>query len=170
MNPHHDEPERLSDSDKHDSGLNAVVVRRATADDIEDIWPLARDFATSFTPRRAAFESTFPQLMSKPHTLLLVAVHAGEIRGYLLGHTHLTFLANAPIAWIEEVMVDSDARRLGIGTALITTAEEWAADEGCAYTSLASRRAAHFYLALGYDDSATFFKKTTPPTRARPER
>jgi hypothetical protein len=37
--------------------------------------------------------------------------------------------------------------------------ETWARDRGAAYVSLATRRASEFYLALGYDESAVFFRK-----------
>lgn len=82
------------------------------------------------------------------------------VAGYLLAHTHTTFLANGPVAWIEEVMVDQRIRRRGVGRALISAAESWACATGAKYVALASRRAGPFYLALGYEDSATFFKKT----------
>jgi hypothetical protein len=39
-------------------------------------------------------------------------------------------------------------------------AERWARASGAAYLALASRRAGPFYLALGYEDSAVFFRKT----------
>ena len=39
-------------------------------------------------------------------------------------------------------------------------AEDWAQSIGAAYLTLASRRAGIFYQALGYEDSATFYKKT----------
>jgi histone acetyltransferase (RNA polymerase elongator complex component) len=39
-------------------------------------------------------------------------------------------------------------------------AERWAQDYGAPYVSLASRRASDFYLSLGYEESATYFKKT----------
>jgi hypothetical protein len=38
-------------------------------------------------------------------------------------------------------------------------AEGWAREQDAAYISLATRRAANFYDALGYEDSATFFRK-----------
>lgn len=41
----------------------------------------------------------------------------------------------------------------------MAAAEDWARDAGAGYVSLASRRAGAFYLALGYEDSAVFFKK-----------
>ena len=37
--------------------------------------------------------------------------------------------------------------------------ESWAAAERCALVALATRRAAPFYRALDYEDSATYFRK-----------
>jgi GNAT superfamily N-acetyltransferase len=59
----------------------------------------------------------------------------------------------------EEVIVAERARRQRVGQALKTEAESWAASQGAAYVSLASRRAGDFYLALAYEDAATFYKK-----------
>ena len=42
-------------------------------------------------------------------------------------------------------------------------AEVWAAAAGAAYVALATRRAAPFYAALGYDESAAFFRKVLSP-------
>lgn len=48
------------------------VVRPARPEDGDRVWPLARDFATSFAPERAAFDATWEQLVVAPGTLLLV--------------------------------------------------------------------------------------------------
>lgn len=125
------------------------------------MWLLARDFATSFVPERAAFDATWEQLVAAPDTLLLVAeagVHG--VVGYLLANSHSTFLANGPVAWVEEVMVEQGVRRSGVGRRLMEHAEQWARSIGAAYLALASRRAGPFYLALDYEDSAVFYKKT----------
>ncbi|MGW5194764.1 GNAT family N-acetyltransferase [Kribbella sp. NPDC004138] len=141
--------------------MRPIVIRPARVDDGEHVWPLAQAFATSFAPERTAFDATWPQLVDVPDTLLLVAETAdGKIVGYLLGNTHLTFLANGRVAWVEELMVDESQRQQGIGRQLMERAEEWARATGAAYLALASRRAGAFYLALGYDDSAVFYKKT----------
>ncbi|WP_427889282.1 GNAT family N-acetyltransferase [Kribbella sp. GL6] len=138
-----------------------ISTRPARLDDADQVWPLARAFATSFTPERAAFDTTWPRLVDVPGTLLLVAENTGgRIVGYLLGNTHLTFLANGPVAWVEELMVDESRRGAGIGRLLMTHAEQWARTQNAAYLALASRRAGPFYQALSYKDSATFFKKT----------
>lgn len=137
-----------------------ATVRRATPDDADDVWPLARAFATSFVLDRTAFDRSYPDLLADAGSLVLFATTPDlGVVGYLLAHTHRTFLANGPVAWIGEVMVDEGVRRSGIGRALIAQAEDWARDAGAGYVSLASRRAGSFYLALGYEDSAVFFKK-----------
>ncbi|AEE45274.1 GNAT family N-acetyltransferase [Cellulomonas fimi] len=138
-----------------------VLVRPARPADAGAVWPLARDFATSFTPERAAFDVTWSSLGEAPGTLVAVAETPDRgIVGYLLGHLHPTFLANGPVAWVEELMVEESHRRCGVGRELMRHAEGWARDGGAAYVALASRRAGPFYVALGYDDSAVFFKKT----------
>lgn len=124
------------------------------------MWPLARDFATSFTPERRAFDATWQSLEAASSTLLAVAETSDQkIVGYLLANSHPTLLANGPVAWVEEVMVAESHRRSGVGRELIGYAETWARESGAAYIALASRRAGPFYLALGYEDSAVFFKK-----------
>ncbi|MDQ0635950.1 GNAT superfamily N-acetyltransferase [Arthrobacter pascens] len=45
---------------------------------------------------------------------------AGSVVGYLLAHCRATFLANGPVAWVEEIMVAERARRNGVGQALMT--------------------------------------------------
>lgn len=137
----------------------SVAIRPAVTADADALWPLVREFAVSFTPERDAFARTLPELLARPDTLLLVAEARGGVVGYLLASVHPTFLANGPVAWVEEVMVDADSRRVGTGSALMAAAERWAAERAAAYISLASRRAGEFYLALGYDDSAVYFKK-----------
>lgn len=143
---------------------SAVLVRRARATDLDGIWPLAREIATSYRVRREAFEATFDSLVRDPHALLLVAAVGDETCGYLLAHRHLAFFANGPLVWIEEVMVAEAFRRAGVGRSLMTEVESWASGLGAAYVSLATRRAGPFYRALGYDDSATFYRKVTAGT------
>lgn len=79
--------------------------------------------------------------------------------GYLLASCHLTFLANGPVAWVEEVMVHETHRRSGVGRELMGCAEDWAREMGAVDLALASRRAGSFYRALGYEDSAVFFQE-----------
>jgi GNAT superfamily N-acetyltransferase len=70
-----------------------------------------------------------------------------------------TFYANGPVGWVEEVFVRGQDRGRGTGRALMSAFEQWAADRGCALVALATRRAAPFYRALGYEQSATYYRK-----------
>ncbi|MFI2102100.1 GNAT family N-acetyltransferase [Isoptericola sp. NPDC019693] len=146
---------------------DTATVRPARHDDADALWPLARDFATSFQPRRDAFDVALPALLGRDDTLLAVVPEpATDVPlGYLLASTHLTFLANGPVCWVEEVMVDPAHRGRGLGAALMDHAERWAVSRGAAYVSLASRRAGPFYEALGYDGSATFYRRTVPSAK-----
>jgi GNAT superfamily N-acetyltransferase len=141
-----------------------MIVRPATAADADAVWSLVRDFATSFTPDRAAFDRVLPELLARDDVLVLVAELHGVagVVGYLLASEHPTFFANGPIVGVEEVMVAETHRRDGVGAALMAAAEAWALTRDAGYVSLASRRAAGFYLALGYTDSAVFYKKAAP--------
>jgi GNAT superfamily N-acetyltransferase len=136
-----------------------IEIRRATAGDADAIWPLTRDFATSFAPDRATFDHAFAALVARDDAFLAVGTTASGAIGYVLAVAHPTLFANAPVVWVEELMVSEVERRSGIGRALMDAVETWARDRGAAYVSLATRRASEFYLALGYDESAVFFRK-----------
>lgn len=138
----------------------AIEVRQARADDVEQLWPLVQNFATSFRPERSAFDLALSEMVDRVDTLVLAAVtDRGTIVGYLLGSFHGTFFANGPVAWIEELMVAEPVRRRGVASALLSSAEVWAKSIPCAYVALASRRASGFYLRNGYEESATFLRK-----------
>lgn len=136
-----------------------VAIRAATIADADQLWPLVRSFAGPFAPEHEAFVRILPELLSRDDTLLAVAETEGAPVGYLLASVHLALLANGPVAWVEEVLIAPDRRGAGLGARLMATAEAWAREHGAAYVALASRRAGDFYLALGYEDSAVFFKR-----------
>ena len=134
-------------------------VRRAEAGDIEDVAGLAAELALSFEFSRERFQVSYPALLAADDACLLLAVDASGIAGYLLGFRHLTFYANGPVAWVEEVVVRAADRGRGVGGALMSAFEQWAGSQGCALVALATRRAAPFYRAVGYEESAAYFRK-----------
>lgn len=136
-----------------------LLIRRAEKADADEVFALARDFGLTFRPEREAFDAALPELLANDSALLLVAVAEGRVRGYLLGFTHLTLFANGPVAWVEEAMVQSGSRRQGIGRSLLEEFERWARSREARYVAMATRRAPEFYHALGYEASATFFRK-----------
>jgi GNAT superfamily N-acetyltransferase len=134
-------------------------VRPAEAEDAEAVADLAAGLAQSFPFSRAGFGLSYPALLEDRDACLLLAADGEERLGYLLGFRHLTFYANGPVAWVEEVFVRGQDRGRGIGRALMSAFERWAAARDCALIALATRRAAPFYRALGYEESAVYFRK-----------
>jgi GNAT superfamily N-acetyltransferase len=134
-------------------------VRPAEAEDAEAVADLAAGLAQSFPFSRAGFGLSYPALLEDRDACLLLAADGEERLGYLLGFRHLTFYANGPVAWVEEVFVRGQHRGRGIGRALMSAFERWAAARDCALIALATRRAAPFYRALGYEESAVYFRK-----------
>jgi GNAT superfamily N-acetyltransferase len=142
-------------------GMGTAQIRSATEQDAAAVAVLAEDLAQSFEFDRARFDANYPALIGDDNACVLVAEAEGQLTGYLLGFRHLTFYANGPVAWVEEILVRSEHRQSGTGRALMSEFEDWAADNGCALVALATRRAKPFYLAIGYQESASYLRKLT---------
>jgi GNAT superfamily N-acetyltransferase len=136
-----------------------LTIRRADTGDVDEVAGLAGELAQSFRFSRERFQVAYPSLLADDGACLLLAVQGRERLGYLLGFRHLTFYANGPVAWVEKVFVRRQDRGRGIGQALVSAFEQWAAARGCGLIALATRRAASFYRALGYEESALYFRK-----------
>lgn len=143
-------------------------VRLARAGDVDAVAELAAGLAWSFEFSPDSFRRNYPALLDSGDACLLLATGGPDALGYLLGFTHLTFFANGPVGWVEEVFVRDTERGGGVGRALMGAFESWAAGRHCALVALATRRAAPFYRALGYEESAVYFRKLlTEPVRTR---
>ena len=134
-------------------------MRRAGPQDGPALFTLARAFATSFTVEREAFDRAFAELLQTPNAFLAVAEEDGIVIGYVLIFDHVTFYANGHVAWVEEIAVAETHRGRGVGRRLMEAAEAWAVSRGAKLVALATRRAADFYRALGYAESAAYFRK-----------
>jgi GNAT superfamily N-acetyltransferase len=134
-------------------------IRLAQHADAAAVLALAKPFATSFVVEEQAFHQAFSALLTSPQAYLAVAETAQQLVGYVLGFEHYTFFANGRVAWVEEITVREALRRRGIGQLLMQEFEAWAVARDCKLVGLATRRAAAFYRALGYEDSATYFRK-----------
>jgi GNAT superfamily N-acetyltransferase len=144
--------------------VDGVRVRAARIEDGAAVAELAGELAQSFPLYRPAFDASFEALLADPEACVLVAIPdgGGVPFGYLLGVRHLTFYANGPVAAVEEIIVAAPQRGQGTGRALMDGFEQWAREHGCALVTLATRRAAEFYQALGYEPSAGYFRKVFP--------
>ena len=138
---------------------SSITVRPAGSSDAAALLSLASSFATSFTVDAERFGSQLGAILSDPASVLSVAVTDGEVVGYVAASLHPTLYANGPAGWIEELMVHPAHRRGGVGRLLVSAVERWAQARGAVMVSLATRRAAEFWSAAGYEASATYFRK-----------
>lgn len=136
-----------------------VTIRPASSEDGDHILPLARAMATSFVVDTGAFASSFAELLGRDDAVVLVALEAATVVGYLLGFDHLAFYANGRVAYVEEVAVRQDRRGAAIGRQLMQEFDTWATSRSATLITVATRRAAPFYRSLGYEETATLFRK-----------
>jgi GNAT superfamily N-acetyltransferase len=71
------------------------------------------------------------------------------------------------VATVEEILVRAEFRGCGIGRALVEVFERWAVSRNCGLVALATRRTVPFYVALGYEESATYLRKVLRAPAAR---
>jgi GNAT superfamily N-acetyltransferase len=135
------------------------MIRGAEVQDAREVLALAKSFATSFQVDETAFGTAFATILADSTVLCAVAEVDERVVGYILAFSHFTFYANGKVAWVEEVTVNPSFRRSGLGRELMNYVEEWAKERNCRLVALATRRAANFYEALGYEESATYFRK-----------
>ncbi len=133
-------------------------IRLAGPEDAAALLALAKDLATTFVVDDTSFHQALASLFSDQCAYLAVAEDQ-EVVAYILGFDHITFFANGRVAWVEELMVRQDRQRSGIGRLLMQKFEAWAKARNSKLIALATRRAAPFYRALGYEDSAIYFRK-----------
>ena len=136
-----------------------LTLREALPEDESSVFCLALDLATSYQVERVSFSRAYARVLASADMHLAVACAANEIIGYVLGISHPAFYANGNVAWVEEIMVAEDQRGKGIGKLLMDHFEAWAQSRECRLVSLATRRAADFYQAIGYVESAAYFRK-----------
>ena len=136
-----------------------VEIRKAQSSDEKAVFNLAFQLATSFRPEATAFAIQFNRVLSTETEVVLVAEGGGRMIGYCFGLAHSAFYSNGPIAWLEELFVVEEKRGDGVGALLMSAFEEWSREQGCVLVTLATRRAANFYLRIGYERSAEYFKK-----------
>ena len=64
-----------------------VYIRTADIKDRDNVWPLARDFASSFVLDRTCFDASFDLLLTRPDTLLLIAERSQTMSSATYSHS-----------------------------------------------------------------------------------
>ncbi len=134
-------------------------LRRAEIGDEARLLSLVQEFVASFELEPDSYKTSFHRLVRNESAFVMVAEANGQLVGYILGFVHDTFYANGPVAWVEEIMVHSEHRRTGLGGRLMDSFESWCKSRGAILSALATRRASKFYEAIGYEESATYYRR-----------
>ena len=137
-----------------------TVIREATVQDMDSVFAMAKDLATSFDVKYEAFCASFNEVLNTSNAFLLVAEKNKVVVAYLLGFEHTAFYANGRVSWVEEVYVNPRYRKEGLGRLLMNAFEKGAKQHSSKLVALSTRRAGDFYESLGYEASATYYKKT----------
>jgi ribosomal protein S18 acetylase RimI-like enzyme len=110
------------------------------------------------------------RIMADPATTLLLAKDDGRVVGML---TLAVFLLPTGVrAWIEDVVVDDDARGSGVASALVQAALDQADQQGARTVDLTSRpereAANRLYLRLGFERRQTNVYRRTLESPSSP--
>jgi len=110
-------------------------------------------------------QATFRRLKDRPDYIFLAAKAEGRLVGSVLGIVcEELYGACVPFMVVEDVIVDAEWRRKGIGSALMCELERLATELNCGYvifvTEVERTDAQRFYESLGYKpDAYKGFKK-----------
>lgn len=134
----------------------AFAIRDATLADTAEIARLSAQLG--YPADVAAFEARLRRLLDSPLHAVLVAAGGTRLAG-LIGLEHRITLESGERVEIVALVVDTAARRSGVGRALVAVAERWARERGLDTLFLRSnvvRPEAHaFYPDLGFARTKT---------------
>ncbi|WP_027625679.1 GNAT family N-acetyltransferase [Clostridium lundense] len=142
-----------------------ITIGKITYDDLDDLAILYEELSGTKTNLQK-FNKNFDWINSNKDYLLIGAKDDnGNLVGSLLGIVCKDLVGECkPFLVIENVIVKSDYRKMGIGKGLMNFIEEFARTRNCYFTMLVSafsRKNAHkFYESIGYaKDVVRGFKK-----------
>ena len=104
-------------------------------------------------------QDRFRAMIELPQYAIFVAEdEAGQVIGLLSASQRWTLWHTGPCAFIEELVVDEQARRQGVGHALIQAVLDWARAQGCSEIEVSTDHdntdAQAFYRRLGFESEA----------------
>lgn len=133
------------------------VIRRAQAADAELIASLYAELNTLSTP--IVLPDRIALIANSEHTHLLVCEDSGELLGTaLVCLCQDVMFGHQPFALVENVVVNADHQRKGIGRSVMDYIEAFCLAQDCSkiilQTSSENRGVRDFYTAMGYDPDA----------------
>jgi len=152
-----------------------TVIRPVMASDFKDwlhmrcaLWPEGSE-----AEHRDEIERFFAGQLHNPLQTLLAVDDAGAAVGFveLSVRSYAEDCVTDRVAYLEGWYVVPEARRRGVGRALVQAAENWARERGCAEFAsdalLDNHTSAVAHRALGFEETAQIrcFRKVVDPTK-----
>jgi GNAT superfamily N-acetyltransferase len=110
-----------------------------------------------FKPDEAKQLRGLKLLLETPGIRMVVAEEQGRIVGMATLQTLISTAEGSPVGLVEDVVVDREARGMGIGSALLDQLQEWARENGLTRLQLAADRgnigALEFYRCKGWEQT-----------------
>lgn len=139
------------------------MIEKLRSEDINELLELYKELMQYSNTEEQA-KKIYNEMLKDDKYLVLVAKEKGKIVGsalavccMLLGYEGRNFLV------IEDVIVKSEFRGLGIGSKLMKSIDEFAMKSNCGYSILVSKaymkKAHEFYENLGFTEDVRGFKK-----------
>lgn len=148
----------------------AMIIRAAIRSDLGAILRLLRELGDTnhaqgaYVRMSSAAVRAWTRMENDPDRTVLVA----ERRSQIIGTLDLLVVANLthdaqPWAVVDNLVVDPEVRRRGIGRALMEDALDRSTRSGCYKVELLSHETRHeahaFYRSLGFDESVEGFRR-----------
>jgi len=145
-----------------------ISIRKVTEMDAQEVCALSLQLGYKITA--AATARAIAEITASAVDDAFVALHNNRVVGWL--HVFYTLrMESAPFCEIGGLVVDENARGLGVGKALVSVAKEWGSHRTASLRvrSNVVREAAHaFYLSAGFSEvkSQKVFKMELSPVSA----
>jgi len=131
-------------------------IRKATPSDEDAILNLIRElfeppggFPAGFTNERA--REGIRYALNNPDSDILLAVEGATVVGMASVYKDYLSIRDGWRTWLQDLVVTSDQRSSGVGSALLSAAADWAREHGCTHLDLAS--------GLGRKDAHRFYER-----------
>jgi GNAT superfamily N-acetyltransferase len=138
-----------------------IEIRPITPEDAVAVSRLLQQLGYAVEPLQAA--ERIRQLGETGSDPILLAVADRQVLGFIAMHLSQMLQYERPVMRVTALVVDSGARRSGIGKLLMDRAEDLASAAGCEIvelTSAATRAETHaFYRSIGYEPNSLRFRK-----------
>ena len=135
-----------------------VSIRNARIDNDGRLYELLCELARTYLPYREEFDRNLPLIIYDASTYLRVAEENGFVVGYSLAILQWTLYANGQILVLQELVVDANRQKQGIGAQLIADLLDTAQTASAKEITVATRRAKDYYPRFGFMEVAGNFK------------